>query len=118
MSKRGLPGSIDRLIAAQKREARRIIAELVATRGFMPLLMKHRNGGQWSAAEKAELLQQLRRISRLSPYLLFLLLPGSALMLPAYAWWLDRRRDRRREQRPDERAAASADESVPESLRP
>lgn len=57
--------------------------------------MKPRNGSQWSAEEKAELLGQLRRLSRLSPYLLFLLLPGSALLLPAYAWWLDRRRDRR-----------------------
>ena len=35
------------------------------------------------------------RLSRLSPYLLLLLLPGSALFLPVYAWWLDRRRGRR-----------------------
>jgi len=38
------------------------------------------------------LLAQLRVLSRVSPYLLFLLLPGSALLLPGYAWWLDRRR--------------------------
>jgi hypothetical protein len=40
-------------------------------------------------------LQQLSALSRVSPALLFLLLPGSALLLPIYAWWLDRRhRDR------------------------
>lgn len=84
-----------RFLNSQKREARHVITELLAVRGLMPLLMKPRNGSQWTAEEKAELLSQLRRLSRLSPYLLFLLLPGSALMLPAYAWWLDRRRDQR-----------------------
>lgn len=83
------------VVDGQKREARRIVGELVAMRGVMPLLMKHRNGGTWSDEERAELLRQLRRLSRLSPYLLLLLLPGSALLLPAYAWWLDRRRGQR-----------------------
>lgn len=49
----------------------------------------------WTPEEKNELLQQMRILSRVSPYLLFLLLPGSALLLPAYAWWLDRRRNAR-----------------------
>ena len=71
-------------------------------RGMMPLLMKHRNGGMWTADEKAQLLTQLRVLSRVSPYLLFLLLPGSALLLPGYAWWLDRRR-KPRLQRPSSR---------------
>ncbi len=31
----------------------------------------------------------------LSPYLIALLLPGSVLLLPIYAWWLDRRRLKR-----------------------
>lgn len=84
-----------RVVDGQKREARRLVGELVAMRGLMPLLMKHRNGGVWSDEEKAELLRQLRRLSRLSPYLLFLLMPGSALLLPVYAWWLDRRRGQR-----------------------
>ena len=54
--------------------------------------MKTRNGGRWTAAERAELLRQLRTLTRVSPYILLLLLPGSAFMLPVYAWWLDRRR--------------------------
>lgn len=84
-----------RIFASQRREARRVILELIEVRGLMPLLMKHRNGGVWSDEERAELLRQLRRLSRLSPYLLLLLLPGSVLFLPIYAWWLDRRRNRR-----------------------
>lgn len=88
-------GSFARMLAAQKRETRHVVAELLAMRGLMPLLMKPRNGTHWTAAERAELLLQLRRLSRLSPYLLFLMLPGSALLLPFYAWWLDRRREMR-----------------------
>lgn len=84
-----------RLIGAQRREGKRLIVELLQVRGLLPLLMKHRNGGVWSDAERAELLHQLRALSRLSPYLLLVLLPGSALFLPLYAWWLDRRRRRR-----------------------
>lgn len=83
------------ILAAQKRQSRQVVTEMLQMRGLMPLLMKTRNGGRWSAAEKTELLHHLRRLSRLSPYLLFLLLPGSALILPFYAWWLDRRRLRR-----------------------
>lgn len=83
------------MLSSQRRETQRIFAELVATRGVMPLLMKARNGEQWSAAEKEELLGHLRRMAHLSPYLIALILPGSVLILPAYAWWLDRRRLRR-----------------------
>ena len=85
-------GVVSRMVASQKRQARVFVADVVRMRGLMPLLMKHRNGGSWTPHEKAELLVQLRILSRISPYLLFLLLPGSALLLPVYAWWLDRRR--------------------------
>lgn len=90
-----LPGWWQQLVSSQRREVRRILTEAMAIRGMMPLLMKARNGGQWSAEEKAELLGHLRRMAHLSPYLIGLLLPGSVLFLPAYAWWLDRRRLRR-----------------------
>lgn len=95
---RRAPGFWRRLFASQRREGRRVVVELLQVRGLMPLLMKHRNGGAWTVAERAELLGQLRRLSRLSPYLLLLLLPGSALILPIYAWWLDRRRGQRADQ--------------------
>ena len=85
-------GFVARLVDSQKRQANDLLADILRMRGLMPLLMKHRNGGNWTPREKAELLAQLRTLSRISPCLLFLLLPGSALLLPAYAWWLDRRR--------------------------
>ena len=79
------------MLQAQKRQTGALLGDLVRMRGLMPLLMKNRNGGAWTPSEKTELLDQLRRLSRVSPILLLLLLPGSALLLPAYAWWLDRR---------------------------
>lgn len=90
-----LPAWWRQIVSSQQREASRILGELMATRGVMPLLMKARNGESWSAAEKAQLLAHLRRMAKLSPYLIALLLPGSVLLLPVYAWWLDRRRLKR-----------------------
>jgi hypothetical protein len=90
-----LPGWWRQMISSQRRQTRRVLAELIATRGIMPLLMKVRNGGHWTRDEKLELIRHLRRMVRLSPYLIALLLPGSILFLPIYAWWLDRRRFRR-----------------------
>lgn len=90
-----LPGWWRQMLSSQRREANRILSELMATRGVMPLLMKARNGQSWTPAEKAQLLAHLRRMAHLSPYLIALLLPGSVLLLPIYAWWLDRRRLRR-----------------------
>jgi hypothetical protein len=95
MSKVPQDTALKRMLAAQKSQARQFVADVVRMRGLMPLLMKHRNGGLWTPEEKNELLHQMRILSRVSPYLLFLLLPGSALLLPAYAWWLDRRRNAR-----------------------
>ena len=92
---------IARLLADQRRQGADFIADLIRMRGLMPLLMKRRNGALWTAAEKAELLMQLRILSRLSPYLLLLLLPGSTLLLPGYAWWIDRRRHTRHKPEPD-----------------
>lgn len=85
-------GLISRFFTSQKRQAKDFLVDVLSMRGLMPLLMKHRNGGVWTADEKTQLLAQLRILSRVSPYLLLLLLPGSALLLPGYAWWLDRRR--------------------------
>ena len=96
-------GLAARLVTSQKRHARDLVSDIVRMRGLMPLLMKHRNGGVWSREEKAELLMQMRILSRISPALLLLLLPGSVLLLPAYAWWLDRRqRLRTRVSRPQD----------------
>ena len=63
-------------------------------KGLMPLLMKPRNKQHWTMEDKLELQVHLRRLSHISPYLVVLALPGSFILLPALAWWLDRRRNR------------------------
>jgi hypothetical protein len=83
------------MLEAQQRERRQITAELVKVRGLMPLLMRRRNGGHWSVAERHELIEQFHALAHLSPYLVILALPGSFMALPVLAWWLDRRRQNR-----------------------
>lgn len=60
--------------------------------GLMALLMKPRNGSRWTPAERAELIGQLRGISRLGLFLALTIVPGTTIALPLLAWWLDRRR--------------------------
>lgn len=87
------------MLAAQKRERDQLLREMTQIRGFMPLLMKSRNGERWTSGDRRDLQQQLRAVAHLSPYLVVMLLPGSFAVLPFLAWWLDRRR----QQRPDSR---------------
>lgn len=89
------PNWINNALAAQNRERIKLVSELAAVRGLMPLLMKPRNGSRWSMAERVELQQRLRALAYASPYLLAIVLPGSFVALPALAWWLDRRRQNR-----------------------
>jgi hypothetical protein len=74
-----------------QRERQRIQAELGA-QGLLPLLMKARNGARWTREERIQLWHHLRQVGSLSPYLIVLLTPGSLVLLPVVAWWLDRRR--------------------------
>jgi hypothetical protein len=78
------------------REKKYLLSEILQVKGLMPLLMKPRNKQRWTSEDRAELQVHLRRLSNISPYLIVLALPGSFLMLPALAWWLDRRRNRQR----------------------
>lgn len=74
----------------------RIRNELSQARGLIPILMKHRNGEQWSKEDREILLRDLRALSNLSPYLISLLLPGGILMFPLLSWWIDIRRNGRK----------------------
>ncbi len=103
----GLPCWWRQLVTSQRDEIKRVLGELADAKGIMPLLMKVRNGGQWTLDEKEILIRHLRNMARLSPYLLALLLPGSVILLPAYAWWLDRRRQARQKKAAREAAAKS-----------
>ncbi len=79
-----------------QRERQRLLAEMQQTRGLVPILMKPRNGQSWTPEERVALRGHLGRLSRLSPYLVLVVMPGGFFMLPVFAWWLDRRRTRTR----------------------
>ena len=81
--------------ALTDRERRHLTGEILLARGLMPLLMKSRNKQRWSDEDKRELAEHLCRLTNISPYLVVLVMPGGMLVLPALAWWLDRRRNRR-----------------------
>ena len=80
------------LVASNTREKRRFSSELVHMRGAWPLLMKQRNGGKWTPEEKSKLKLMVRSASNVSPYLFIWAIPGSMLLLPFLAWFLDKRR--------------------------
>ncbi len=77
-----------------EREKKYVLNEILQVKGLMPLLMKPRNKQRWTPEDRTELRAHLRRLSSISPYLIVIVMPGSFLMLPALAWWLDRRRNR------------------------
>ncbi len=80
------------------REKKHMVTEFSKVKGLMPLLMKPRNKQKWSKEDKDELMDHLKRLSGLSPYIAVIFMPGGFAMLPVLAWWLDRRRGR--QQRP------------------
>ena len=86
-------------MASNKREKSRFRDELVHMKGAWPLLMKQRNGGTWTPEEKVQLKAMVRSASSVSPYLFIWAVPGSMLMLPFLAWFLDRQR-KNREKKP------------------
>lgn len=89
------PKALRAILALADRERRFILAEVVQVKGLMPLLMKPRNKQRWTAEDRAQLRAHLKRLSKISPYLVVLVMPGGFVILPALAWWLDRRRGRR-----------------------
>ena len=84
-----------RFLGIVQREKKFLGEEFARTQKMMPLLMKPRNGGRWTPEERRELVEHLKRLSGMGPYVALLLLPGGLALLPLLAWWLDRRRDRR-----------------------
>jgi hypothetical protein len=81
-------------LAGNSREKRRLGDELATIKGAWPLLMKQRNGGKWTPEDKQRLRVTLRSLSSVSPYLFIWAIPGSVILLPFLAWYLDKRRQR------------------------
>jgi hypothetical protein len=82
-------------LASNSREKRRFRDELVHMKGAWPLLMKQRNGGTWTPEDKSRLKAMVRSASSVSPYLFIWAVPGSMVLLPFLAWFLDRQRKSR-----------------------
>lgn len=79
-------------LAGNTREKRRLHEELVTIKGAWPLMMKQRDGGTWTREDKERLRHMLRSASSVSPYLFIWAIPGSVILLPFMAWYLDKRR--------------------------
>jgi hypothetical protein len=92
---RGL-APVRRAFELAERERKFLLSEMSQVRGLMPILMRRRNKQQWTPEELDEIRAHLRRISKLSPYLVVIVMPGGFAALPVLAWWLDRRRNRDR----------------------
>lgn len=96
-----------RLIVVNK-EA--ILAEVLAIKGLMQLLMKNRNTDEkWTWEEKKEIRSHLRKIAKIIPSVAIFSLPGGSLLLPILAEALDRRRTRRFQQKQDPAAPLPQD---------
>lgn len=83
------------IVASNHRETHRFREELAHIKGAWPLLMKQRKGGTWTPEDKVQLKAMVRSASSVSPYLFVWAIPGSMVLLPFLAWFLDRQRKRR-----------------------
>jgi len=63
--------------------------------GSVVWLVQQRRQGNWTADERTHLRDVMRSASSVSPYLFIWVIPGSMLILPFMAWFLDRQRKRR-----------------------
>ncbi|MDA8521512.1 hypothetical protein [Acidovorax sp. NCPPB 4044] len=79
-------------LAGNQREQSRFRKELATMRGSVVWLLRQRRQGHWSADERERLRGVMRSASSVSPYLLVWAVPGSMLLLPFMAWFIDRRR--------------------------
>lgn len=89
-------GPVRRAFELAERERKFLLSEMSQISGLMPILMRRRNKQQWTPEELAQIREHLKRISKLSPYLVIIVMPGGFAILPVLAWWLDRRRNRNR----------------------
>ncbi len=97
------------LFALQNRERTQLLEEMTQMRELMPLLMKQRNGYQWTKDDRKHIRDHLRNLARISPYIILFVAPGGLFLLPIMAWWLDRRRLKRNADAQRARNEASRD---------
>ena len=83
------------LLAGNSREKNRFKRDIATIRGSVVFLARQRRQGQWTAHERQHLREVMRTASSVSPYLVIWVVPGSMLLLPFLAWFIDHRRKRR-----------------------
>ena len=81
-------------LAGSTRERSRFRSELATMKGSVVWLVRQRRHGAWTATERAHLRDVMRSASSVSPYLFIWVVPGSLVLLPFLAWFIDRRRRR------------------------
>lgn len=70
----------------------RVRQEMAQVEDLARVLFKPRNGGAWTRDDRLFLRRSLQRLARLwAPGFFIFLLPGGMLLLPLYAWLLDKR---------------------------
>ena len=82
-------------LAGNSREKSRFKRDMATIRGSVVWLTRQRRQGHWTADEREHLRQVMRTASSVSPYLVIWVVPGSLLLLPFLAWFIDHRRKRR-----------------------
>ena len=82
-------------LAGNHREKNRLRQEMATMKGSVVWLLRQRRQGQWTADERSQLRQVMRSASSVSPYLIIWVIPGSLLLLPLLAWFIDHRRNQR-----------------------
>ena len=82
-------------LAGNCRENSRLRREMATMKGSVTWLVQQRRQGNWTAQERAYLRDVMRSASSVSPYLFIWVIPGSMLLLPFLAWFLDQQRKRR-----------------------
>lgn len=82
-------------LAGNSREKSRLRREMATMKGSVVWLVQQRRQGNWNAAEREHLRSVMRSASSVSPYLFVWVIPGSMLILPFLAWFMDRQRKRR-----------------------
>ena len=81
-------------LAGNTREKTRFRSELATMKGSVVWLIRQRRQGAWTVTERAHLRDVMRSASSVSPYLIIWVVPGSLVLLPFLAWFIDRRRRR------------------------
>lgn len=99
-------------LAGNHREKNRLRREIATMKGSVVWLLRQRRQGQWSLDERTRLREVMRSASAVSPYLIIWAIPGSLLLLPFLAWFIDHRRQRNAR---TSDSAAPADSAAPSS---